>query len=676
MLAITYQLPKQAHVTFLPPVLSSSGTMFNASRGQLYTSNNGFGAMQGSLVNDGPLGASTFDGLDPWSATPSPPQSSVGIPPPLNSLLADAPIPTVYESAFAAVDPSMSGDTSVNALHRVLATSGLPAATIERIVNLVSTRPRVSRLEFFVALALAGLAQNGKEVTIEQVAQAAQQNALPSPTLDLTRLSTPTTSALGYTSPSPPPVSAPSYRADDPWAARRATLDPFAPPAGFGTSTGGAPTSGFGTSGIPASGFGGTGMPGNAPGAGTSILSSGLPAEWWKRQEVALVSIVPEKQGFLLNRYTVYLVQTEASSHPRSLDEIDRGPAVQRRYSEFAWLWDCLVRRYPFRVVPGLPPKRLGPDDSFLEQRRHVINRKMSILRRGLARFLNFALNHPVLSQDGLLSVFLTEPHLETWRKQNTISLEEESQSKRIERVEEMSVPSDCEEKLAAVRRKLPGLVDHWTRISVIAERLVKRQEGAAADLTRLTMTLNSLAEHNSSCSVRGENDDTCDLCAGVRTGMGRMAVRTGGLGEEMDGRSQRDLYLAFQALFVRHDRQGGDMVDKLKKRVDAAGAKHLGIINSIGTLQGPAQSKAQDEADKLRASIEKDQAQIHALFARRIFVQYCMWHELRVVLHNRENTLLSLAVQNFAREESEFSGRTHTTWMALAEEVENMPYE
>jgi sorting nexin-8 len=38
--------------------------------------------------------------------------------------------------------------------------------------------------------------------------------------------------------------------------------------------------------------------------------------------------------------------------------------------------------------------------------------------RRGLARFLIFVLNHPVLSQDGLLSVFLTEPHLETWRKQ------------------------------------------------------------------------------------------------------------------------------------------------------------------------------------------------------------------------------------------------------------------
>lgn len=34
----------------------------------------------------------------------------------------------------------------------------------EQIVNLVSSRPRVSKLEFFVALALVALAQTGKGV--------------------------------------------------------------------------------------------------------------------------------------------------------------------------------------------------------------------------------------------------------------------------------------------------------------------------------------------------------------------------------------------------------------------------------------------------------------------------------------------------------------------------------
>lgn len=54
-----------------------------------------------------------------------------------------------------------------------------------------------------------------------------------------------------------------------------------------------------------------------------------------------------------------------------------------------------------------------------------------------------------MIKEDGLLSVFLTEPSFEAWRKHNAVALEEESTSKRVDRIEEMSVPSDLEEKLA-----------------------------------------------------------------------------------------------------------------------------------------------------------------------------------------------------------------------------------
>lgn len=57
--------------------------------------------------------------------------------------------------------------------------------------------------------------------------------------------------------------------------------------------------------------------------------------------------------------------------------------------------------------------------------------------------------NHPVIKEDGLLATFLTEPSFETWRKNNGVALEEESTSKRVDRIEEMSIPSDLEEKLA-----------------------------------------------------------------------------------------------------------------------------------------------------------------------------------------------------------------------------------
>jgi len=57
--------------------------------------------------------------------------------------------------------------------------------------------------------------------------------------------------------------------------------------------------------------------------------------------------------------------------------------------------------------------------------------------------------DHPALKDDGVLASFLTEYSFETWRKQAIISLEEESVSKRVDRVEEMSIPSDLEDKIA-----------------------------------------------------------------------------------------------------------------------------------------------------------------------------------------------------------------------------------
>ena len=56
-----------------------------------------------------------------------------------------------------------------------------------------------------------------------------------------------------------------------------------------------------------------------------------------------------------------------------------------------------------------------------------------------------------MIKEDALLGTFLAEHSFEQWRKRSTISLEEESASKRIDRVEEMTIPSDLEDKLGYV---------------------------------------------------------------------------------------------------------------------------------------------------------------------------------------------------------------------------------
>ena len=52
------------------------------------------------------------------------------------------------------------------------------------------------------------------------------------------------------------------------------------------------------------------------------------------------------------------------------------------------------------------------------------------------------------------------------------------------------------------------------------------------------------------------------------------------------------------------------------------------------------------------------------------------MWHELRVVLHNRENALLTQVVQSFAREEQDYADAVTANWASLAQAVEGMPFE
>lgn len=152
---------------------------------------------------------------------------------------------------------------------------------------------------------------------------------------------------------------------------------------------------------------------------------------------------------------------------------------------------------------------------------------------------------------------------------------------------------------------------------------------------------------------------------------------------------SQRDLYLGTRDLFIRHDRFSVDQVERLKKRIENTSVKLEGIRAAL-------KENWQDEADRLTAMIEKDQATIAAQMSRRVFIRAwyvqksrplnsqlnllsflnSMWHELRVILHNRENALLTQAVQSFAREEHEYAENVANNWMSLSEGVENMPYE
>lgn len=63
-------------------------------------------------------------------------------------------------------------------------------------------------------------------------------------------------------------------------------------------------------------------------------------------EENIIVALMPEKEGFFLFKHHNYEVTSTR-----------RVSKVIRRYSDFVWLLECLHKRYPFRVLPLLPPK-------------------------------------------------------------------------------------------------------------------------------------------------------------------------------------------------------------------------------------------------------------------------------------------------------------------------------
>lgn len=161
-----------------------------------------------------------------------------------------------------------------------------------------------------MALALVALAQAGKgtvnhdksdlkllltdiaDVSIEQVAALSSQNTLPEPVLDLDRLpSSASTFAPvpNYRQNSGATIrpSAPAYSSDDPWNTN--SRFPSVP--------------------ISTSEFDGSRAT-STNGAPSNLAGSGLPKDWWKRQESVNVTILGQ-QGFILNRYTVYQLSTD-----------------------------------------------------------------------------------------------------------------------------------------------------------------------------------------------------------------------------------------------------------------------------------------------------------------------------------------------------------------------------
>ncbi|CAO3592989.1 unnamed protein product [Absidia cylindrospora] len=374
---------------------------------------------------------------------------------------------------------------------------------------------------------------------------------------------------------------------------------------------------------------------------------------WFKSIEEIRLTIAPEREGFIF-KHVNYIVTSQK-----------RSSIVLRRFSDFWWLMEILARRYPFRMLPNLPPKKLGGRDSaFLEKRR-----------KGLSRFMNAVVRHPTLRDDPVVTKFLTEPsELATWRKQYPPSVEDEYKRKQhdIDTLKSV-VPGDLGERIQKTRTSVGSSIDHYVNLCFIMERTIRRMHGQATDYVRYSIALNSLAE-----SEQRYHASECRSCQLIVHGYEKVAkhmqkessildnqvsISADGVLENL--KQVRDLLVSFRELVDRKEKLAADNSDILKKRISTAKTKitqHKGVPGM------------ESEVDRLMDSLRSDEQELKDQKWRQTFIQYCIWAEM-TYLH-KQQAFVSTLYRSYVKEMVEFSKLRADNWAKLEEPVFDMPVD
>ncbi|KAF2762571.1 sorting nexin mvp1 [Pseudovirgaria hyperparasitica] len=643
----------------------------------------------------------------------------------VKSLLPHSAVPESYIGAFDSLTATGHGKENsikLTVVRDFLTDSEVDPSTQATILEIV-TRGQdlvaLDRNEFYVVLALIGLAQEGEDVTLDGVDE--RKNDLPQPLLPLSERQeqasltkdpeTPSTSISKRQPERGQTMRKQSFGfpENDPWASPAlhkghnhqvpvrseynnglglpSGISPIRTTSNFTThsnqqeidsvdnqasapriSTAGgwssyvAPTSAEFANDNLGGGFGDPGGEGNGrgpPGIGASLGGSTRIASTGT-EEVVTVTAIQEKEGIFLFQHRNYEVTSAR-----------RNSKVVRRYSDFVWLLDCLQKRFPFRQLPLLPPKRVAINGNHLAANVSFIEKR----RRGLARFASALVRHPVLSQEQLVVMFLTVPtELAVWRKQAQISVQEEFTGKSLPSGLEDSLSPTLPELFDQIRSGIKRSAEVYIDLCSLVERLVKRNEGLAADYLRISNALTLLTEASNDTYATDTNDVPL-LNSGISSTARYLTNSRSLLHDEArawdegvleDLKRQRDSLVSMRDMFDRRDKYAKDNISQLEKRINGNESKLANIRAKPDNLIKPG------EAEKVEEAIVRDKQSIVDQHARGILIKECVRDE--IMFFSKSQYHISRLHQDWSQERVKYAELQADNWRTLSEEVENMP--
>uniref|UniRef100_A0A8C5WNA5 Sorting nexin 8 n=1 Tax=Laticauda laticaudata TaxID=8630 RepID=A0A8C5WNA5_LATLA len=304
-------------------------------------------------------------------------------------------------------------------------------------------------------------------------------------------------------------------------------------------------------------------------------------------KDTVQVQLIPEKKGLFLKH-----VEYEVSSKRFRC-------SVYRRYNDFVVFHEMLLQKFPYRMVPGLPPKRmLGADREFIETRR-----------RALKRFINLVARHPPFSEDVLLKFFLSFSGSEY-------------------------LPTDIQIQFAASRELIRNIYNSFYKLRDRTERIASRAVDNASDLLLFGKELSALGS------------DTTPLPSWAALNHSAW----GSLKQALKGLSVEFAMLADKAV-QQGKQEENDVVEKLNLFLDLLQSykdlcerhekgvlhKHQRALHKYSLMKkqmmsATVQNKEPESVEQLESRIVEQENAILTMEQRNYFSLYCLHQETQLV--------------------------------------------
>ncbi|KAK9469010.1 hypothetical protein V1512DRAFT_274211 [Lipomyces arxii] len=380
------------------------------------------------------------------------------------------------------------------------------------------------------------------------------------------------------------------------------------------------------------------------------------------------VTIIPEKEGVFIFRHVNYLL--EGAAAPGIDGTVPRtGYRVVRRYSDFVWLLNCLLKRYPFRILPLLPPKRFAVNGHYLSSDEFFLERR----RRGLSRFINELVRHPVLNREQLVVMFMSVPtELAVWRKQAAVSVEDEFTGRALPAGLIESWNQAEAERWDEVNMGVKMEAEMYTHLCLLIDRMEKRQESVATDHQRFANSLDTLQE----VTQKTYSVDTNDMPL-INDGIKNVSKylinaqtlledesRGWEIGVLEDFKRHRDSLISIKELFDRKEKLDINNIPILERRISSNETRLTGMRDRSDFKQS--------DIERIQQSIHRDREAIKEQHTRSWLIKECLRDELAYFQQTKYR--VAKLFQDYAQERLKYAELFAENWRVLSNEISEVP--